>query len=208
MENPDRWDDACRIESWAGEVRVNLIRLVAILCFYGNHLLTIYGSADRTAVTSTYNAAVNGLTIAWGVGVLVLYFCLARRWVPPYLKYVATAWDLVLLTLLLGVSGEPRTTLSALYFLIIAAAPLRLSIRLVQAATLGSMAGFLLFLGYVRWGLGLAEQDRMPRTQQIIFVLALGGAGLLAGQVVRQIRRLREGYPVLVEEPEERDHAA
>jgi hypothetical protein len=34
-----RWADARRLESWAGEARLNLIRAAALLVFYGYHLM-------------------------------------------------------------------------------------------------------------------------------------------------------------------------
>ena len=89
--------------------------------------------------------------MVWSVGVMVLYLYLSRRWVPPALKYVVTAWDLLLVTTLVVLAGGPRSPLVILYFLIIAAAPLRLSIRLVYAATLLSLLayGFLWALRFL-----------------------------------------------------------
>jgi hypothetical protein len=37
---------------------------------------------------------------------------------------------------------------------------------------------------------------RIPRSHEAIWILSLGVAGLLAGQVVRQMRRVCIGYPV------------
>jgi hypothetical protein len=196
------WADAQRIEGWAGEVRVNLIRLAALLVFYGHHLINVYLFRDA-AITPDYNAAATALVTAWAVAVVALYFCLARRWVPPALKYVATAWDTVLITALLAIGGNPKTVLAVLYFLVIFAAALRLALPLVYAATLGTMAAYLFFLGYVRFWLELPDSERLSRPQQVILLLALGTAGILAGQVVRQARRLVQGYAVTVEQTRE-----
>jgi len=145
--------------------------------------------------------------LAWSVLVLLLYFCLARRWVPVALKYLATSWDIVLITLLLLLTRDPKTTLAVLYFLVVAAAALRLSLPLVYFTSLGTMAAYLYFLGYVRYWLQLPAEQRLSRPQQVVFLLALGTAGLLAGQLVRQARRLVAGYPVTVEQPQEPSHA-
>jgi hypothetical protein len=203
MGNDDHWNDACRIESWAGEVRVNLIRLAAILVFYGHHLVNVYLVRDDPAISGAYHTAVTALVLTWSVVVLALYFCLSRRWVPPALKYVATACDLLLITALAALTGDPKSSLPTLFFLVIGAAALRLSLPLVYAATFGAIAGYLFFLGYVRFWLQLAESERLSRPNQVIFVLALGAAGIVAGQMVRQARRLVAGYPVAVEEPKE-----
>jgi hypothetical protein len=189
------WSDAQRLEGWAGEVRVNLIRLVALVAFYGHHLVNVFLWRDESAA-GRYHVAATALTLLWGVEVTALYFCLSRRWVPPALKYVATAVDLILVTALLVLGGDARSMLGALYFAVIAASALRLSLPLVYVATLGAMAGELFFFGYVKYGLQLPPEQRLARPQQVILLLALGAAGLLAGQTVRQARRLVAGYPV------------
>ena len=214
MNETTRWADARRIEAWAGEVRVNLIRLAAILAFYGNHLVNVYiwarsdAVASDAAIAGRFHAGVTALVLAWSAAVLVLYVGLSRRWLPPWLPYAATAWDILLVTALLMLSGDPRTWLAVLYLLVIASAALRLSLPLIYTATLGSMAAYLFFLGYVRDWLKLLDEQRLSRPNQVIFVLALGAAGILAGQMVRQARRLVQGYPVTVEEAEPTAEAA
>jgi len=201
--NPDAspWSALQRIESWAGEVRVNLIRLAAIIAFYGYHLINYFAIRDAN-VTPDYHAAVTALILLWSCAIVLLHLCLSRRFVPPWLKFAATVWDVLMVTGLLMLPDGPRSPLAVLYFLVIAAAPLRLSLPLVYVATLASMGGYLIALGYYAFVLVGYEQYyanpavRIPRTQEIIFLLALGAAGLLAGQVVRQIRRLEQGYPV------------
>lgn len=193
-----KWADAQRLEGWAGEIRVNLIRLIALVVFYGHHLINVYLVRDDPTPEGTYHATVTLLVLAWAAEVVILHFLLARRYCPPALKFVATAWDILLITLLLMLGRDPWTMLMLLYFLVIVAAALRLSLPLIYAATLGSMAAYLFFLGYVRFWLDLADDRRLPRAQQIIVLLALGATGILAGQVVRQTRRILNGYPVQV----------
>jgi len=207
-----RWDDARRLEAWAGETRVNLIRAVALVGFYGYHLLNVYVLTDDPSLKNGYNLKVTIVVLAWALAVAVLYLCLSRRWVPPALKYVATFWDLTLITALLlsDKAAGPHSPLVFLYFLVVAASPLRLSLRLVYAATLGAMAAATLMMGFYVFGL-IGSMDyynadlhlQVQRPSEIIFLLALGAAGLLAGQVVRQARRLVQGYPVTVEDKRE-----
>ncbi len=205
-----RWEDARRLEAWAGETRVNLIRSIALVVFYANHLLYVYVYGKDQAAGGSFHAAVTALVLAWTIGILVLHTCLTRRWVPPALKYIVTAWDLLLLTTLLLASPEgPRSTLMVLYFVVLAAAPLRLSLPLVVMTTLASMASALIVLWhYVFFRITAskyysADFDRIPRVNEVLFLLALGTAGLLAGQVVRQARRLVAGYPVQVQNESE-----
>jgi hypothetical protein len=206
----DPWADARRLESWAGEVRVNLIRAAALVAFYVHHLVNVYLIQDDPSLRGAFHAAVTTVVLAWAFVVLLLHVCLSRRYVPPALKYLSTGTDLFLITAMLMWTGDgPRSPLMLLFFLVIASAPLRLSLRLVYVATLGSMAAGVALVGYQYFlRIGPADYysspERLPRTVQVIFLLALGGAGLLAGQSVRQSRRLVEGYEVAVEEPEEK----
>jgi hypothetical protein len=200
MKTQEQWEDIQRIESFAGEVRGNLIRLAALLVFYGHHLLNVYLFRDDPGLTEAYHTSVTALVVTWALAVVVVHVCLARRWMPPALKYVVTVWDLLLITLLLMLGGDPHSTLAVLYFLVIVGAALRLSLPLVYMATLGAMAAYLVFLGYVRFWLELPETQRLARPQQVVFLLALGAAGILIGQVVRQVRRVALGNPVQVVE--------
>ena len=204
MNADHTWTDAQRLEGYAGEVRVNLIRLAAIVVFYSHHLVNVLLIQNEPSLHGSYHAMVTALALAWAMAVLAIHFCLSRRWVPPALKYVATAWDLLLVTALLLIGRDPKSMLAVLYFLVIFAAALRLSLPLVYTATFGAMAAYAFFLGYLRFGLHLSDTERLSRPQQIIFLLALGTAGLLAGQVVRQVRRLLQGYPVRVVDEQEK----
>jgi hypothetical protein len=214
-----RWEDARRLEAWAGEVRVNLLRAAALVAFYGYHLLNVYLISKDESLRGAYHAKVTAVVLAWALAVGVLYVCLSRRWAPPALKYVAVAWDLVMVTALLLIDRKdgPHSPFVALYFLVIATAPLRMWLPLVYAATLGAMAAAALMMGVYVFGVVGSEAYyaaepnvyRVPLENEVIFLLALGVAGLLAGQVVRQARRLVEGYPVTVaaEAEEARDAA-
>jgi hypothetical protein len=201
---PDPWPAARRIEEWAGEIRVNRIRLIAIAVFYARHLVDVYVRHDP-AQTGRYHLAVTGVVVAWAVAAVVLHQFLLRRRVPAGLKFFSTAVDLLMLTLIGMIAGGPtKTPLVLLYFVIVACAPLRLSLPLVRFATLGAMACYLLLCAYYAWVLigwdkyYATPELRIPRATEAIMVLSLGAAGLLAGQVVRQMRRLVVGYPVTV----------
>ena len=198
--NDDRaWSDARRLESWAGEFRLNLIRLVAIAGFYGYHLLDSYvlrpGDPD---VVGRYHAQITVLALAWAVGALALHLYLVNRWVPAALKYIASGWDIVMVTALLMIGHDPHSLLTVLYVVVIAAAALRLDLTLIYTATLGSMLAFLFFHGYIRYWLEFAASHRLSHAQQTLFLLALVVTGLITGQVVRQARRLAQGHAVTV----------
>jgi hypothetical protein len=136
--------------------------------------------------------------LAWAAAILILHLCLSRRFVPPALKYLATAWDLGMITALLVLGDDPRSMLAVLYFLVISGAAMRLALALVWAATLGAMGAYAFFVGYVHFWLDPPASARLERSGQVIFLLALGAAGILAGQMVRQARRIARGHPVTV----------
>jgi hypothetical protein len=206
MATDGAWAGAQRLESWAGEMRVNLIRVVALVAFYGYHLIDVYGISDDPLLRGEYHLVVTIITGAWAAAAFLLHLFLTRRRVSPLLPFVSSGWDLALLTLLLAVTESgPKSPLVVIYFLIIAAAPLRISLPVVYATALGAMGAYLLLLGhYVFVVVGVDDYyrpdfaDRIPRTQEVIFLLSLAVAGLLAGQAVRQARRLVRGYPIVV----------
>ena len=198
----DPWPDAQRVEAFAGEVRVNRIRLLAIIIFFGRHLIDVWLHRHEAGI-SRYNAQVTGVVIAWSALVAVLHWDLSDRKTGPWTKYVAVIWDLAMVTLL-GMFATPKSALITLFFVIIASAPLRLSLRLVWVATLGSWVGYAITLMYYAWyqiGWNVyysTPELRIPRRDEAIFILALGVAGLFAGQAVRQMRRLVAGHAVAV----------
>jgi hypothetical protein len=206
-----RWEDGRRLEAWAGETRVNLIRAAALVAFYAHHLFTVYISSGDSTLRGKYHILVTGVVLAWGAAIFVLYYCLSRRIVPPALKYIATLWDLAMISALLVIGSKgPVNPLIFLYFLVVAAAPLRLSLPLVYVATFGAMAAAALVMGhYVFIQIGYDTYyhsefgGRVPRSHEIIFLLSVAVAGLLAGQTVRQARRLVEGHAVNVDEKRE-----
>ena len=53
----DRWADARRLEGWAGEVRVNLIRAAALVVFYAHHLMNAFVWGDDPSVRGRYHVA-------------------------------------------------------------------------------------------------------------------------------------------------------
>ena len=205
IERPDEsasWAAARRIESWAGEIRVNRLRLAAIIVFYVRFLIDFYVNRGNRASLGKYYLFVTLIVLAWAALVLWLHWALSQRRMGEKLKYISVIWDLAMVTLLGIVARTPQTPLMLLYFIVIASAPLRLSLRLVWVATLGAMVGYASVLAYYAWWLigwdkyYSTPELRIPRSTEVIWLLAMGVAGLLAGQVVRQMRRISAGYAV------------
>jgi hypothetical protein len=198
----DTWDLSRRIEAWAGEIRVNLIRIVAMLLFYGRHVVELLVTHNPD-IAGLYHLRVTAVIIAWAGAAGVIHLLLVRRIYPPPMKFATAALDVLMITLLCAIAGGPKTELVILYFAAIASAPLRLSLPVVWMMTAGCILGYLVLLAYYAWFLigfhnyYAYESNRIPRSQEVIMILALLVTGLFAGQVVRQVRRMIERYPQL-----------
>ncbi|MBC7966311.1 MAG: hypothetical protein H7Z17_10355 [Fuerstia sp.] len=187
------------IEAWAGEVRVNLIRLAALAMFYGYHVLNAFVFSDDPTLRGRFHQTVSLVVFVWAAGAVLLHFVLVRRLMRPSLSLIVITWDIVMVTALLCVCENPRSMVATAYFLIVASASLRFALPPVYVSAVGSLAGYLVFLGHARFVLEVPDELRVPRTNQIVFGIALAVAGLLAGQSVRQARRIaaRALAPVL-----------
>lgn len=186
------WTAAQRVEAWAGETRVNLIRLVAIAAFYAHHLINRH--LFHAELPPGYPGAVTALTVGWTLAALALHSALSRRWNPPALRYAAVAFDALMIAALLAISDGPRGPFFLLLFLLIATACLRLDLRLVWTATALAILAYAFACGHDRWTRRLPEKERVPRPQQVVVGIGLVAAGLLAGQAVRQARRFARDY--------------
>ncbi len=195
------WTAAQRVEAWAGEVRVNLIRLVAIAVFFGHHLLNRY--VFHIAMPAGYHAAVAAIAVGWILAALAFHTALSRRWNPPGLRYAAVAFDAMMIAAVLAVSDGPRGPFFLLLFLLVATACLRLDLRLVWTATILAILVYGFACGHDRWVRKFPEGERVPRQQQVIVTIGLVCAGLLAGQAARQARRFARDYAdrMKLEEP-------
>ena len=195
-DHNSRWHDARRLESWAGETRVNFIRAVSIAAFYGHHLLRMYVLPGERP-TLEFHQAVSLVAAAWMAFVLTMHGALARRAWPGWMKYAGSLGDVALVTILLVVAGGPASSLVVLYLMVVGSSALRLSLKLVWTVTAAAEAGYLCVVGFV---IRARPALRIAHADQVVFMLALLGTGLIAGQIVRQARRLTQGGPVEVEE--------
>jgi len=183
------WLAAERVERWAGELRINLIRLVAIAAFYGHHLFNRF--VLKECFPPNYSLAVTATAAIWTLGALALHLSLTNQRVPAGLRYIAVGFDVLMITSLLMVSDGPRSTLVVLLFLVVATSTLRFDLRLVWVATALTLLSYGLVCGHAKW---IKPERQIPRRQQVIMVLSLSAAGVLAGQGVRQARRFAQDY--------------
>lgn len=197
-----QWFIIGRWQEFEGEGRANLLRIIGIALVYGVELINYHGLdlpflQMPQVVTRPFHLAVTMLTVAWTMLCLAVLYCRRQGIFPFWLKFISTGCDLLLLTTILALGDGPRSPMLVAYFLIIALASLRFSLRLIWFATAGAIAGYLFLLGFARWGYvpGWPKADMtVPRYQQIIFGAALVLLGVVLGQVIRRVRRLAELY--------------
>src|SRR5438270_6527977 len=109
MSNAGPAADRVALERWAGEVRVNLVRLGALLAFYAYHLVDIYLSRDDPSYTPAYRASVTALALAWAGVIVLVHARLRQGRLPPTLPHMITLADAALVTALVTVSGGPKS---------------------------------------------------------------------------------------------------
>jgi hypothetical protein len=196
------WYIVGRWEEFEGEGRANLLRLIGVTAFYAVELVDYHGLQlgpleMPKVVERPFHLAVTMLTITWAMVCLSVLIARRQRVFPASTKYFSTGADLVLLSSVLCLAEGPRSPLVVVYFLIIALAALRFSLRLIWFTTGGAIAGYLFLLGFARWGsIPAWEKPDMtvPRHQQVIFVMALALIGIVLGQMVRRVRHLAEHF--------------
>src|SRR5687767_7825267 len=144
---PDAWSGVQRIEGWAGESRVNTLRIAMVVGFYLNHLyhLGSYGPAGSIA---RYHLLITllacaGAVVSWEIGRL-----LRARYFPSWMPFATMIWDTVMVTTAALVGNGPLSPVVVLYFIILAGAPLRLSRALVVATFVSVFCGYNFLLGH------------------------------------------------------------
>jgi hypothetical protein len=195
---PSAWDVVRRVFSYRGEERANLVRIFAIAAFYAIEMINHHGLSlgfieleQVEGVDQRFHAAVTALTVAWIASAAAVWILLRNRRFPPALKYVSTGVDVALLTSILLIADGPKSPLLVVYFIILAGAPLRLSLPLVRFTTVATIAGYVVLIGdaWMR-----RPELRVPRYQQLMTILALALAGVALGQLMRALREAAEAY--------------
>jgi hypothetical protein len=203
LRAPDRerqWFIVSRWQEYEGEARANLLRTIGIGAFYiielMNHGVQIGAMQLPQVVDDRFHQAMTALAVAWTMVALLTLVCLRTHVFPAALKFATTACDVALLTAVLIIAEGPRSPLVVGYFLIIALAALRLSLRLVWLGTIGSLAGYVFLLGYVKFYATAEHAATMsvPRYYQLIVLVALALEGIILGQVIRRVRAMAEHF--------------
>jgi membrane-bound ClpP family serine protease len=196
-----QWFIVGRWQEVEGEARANLLRIVAIGVFYSIELIASSGYAPTwlqlgPAVAPQAHQVITAVAVAWTLLALGVHVLLREQIFPPALKYITTAGDILLLTLILMVAYGPRSAMVVGYFLIIVLSGLRFQLRLVWCATVGTLAAYLFLLGYAKWFAPAASRSEMlvPRYHQLVMLTALALTGIMLGQILRRVKSLAADY--------------
>ena len=188
-----QWFIVGRWQEYAGEGRANLVRVLALIAFYGVQLYRYRFVDEANEATQLFQRQTTLIVVAWSLVALAVLVCLQRKIFPATLKYLSTLADVTLLTLLAQLGGGTQGALPQVYFLIIGLAALRCSVGLVWFASVASMAGYWSLVGMqdTKW---FDADHSTPLVNQLVTLVSLALAGVIAGQVVRQTRSMAEDF--------------
>lgn len=180
-------------EQWA-----NTVRLVSIASFYAIELINFYGLnlgiiefpriRDRD-----FHLAVSCAAAAWVFAAFGIEICLRARRFPEWMPYATTAFDALMVSLVLAIAGGPRSPLVAAYFLVQTMALLRLEGRLIAFATVATIAGYLGVVVDLERSAATQELS-VPRYQQLMVTTTLLLCGMVEYRVVKRVRILARDY--------------
>ena len=192
------WFIVGRWQEYEGEACANLLRIISIGAFYIIELINYHGLhlgiLDMPQIRNeAFHRSITALAVSWTLLCLAMLLCLRRQIFPSWLKFASTLADIVLLTGVLMIANGQHSPMVVGYFLVIAVAALRFSLRLIWLATAGSAAGYLFILGYDRW---YRPPGVLPleRFEQLIMLVAIVLTGIVLGQMVRRVRGMAEEY--------------
>lgn len=186
------WRIAVRWQEYDGELRACLIRVLAVVLFYGI-FLTQYRTLTEQEGGSLLHQRVTAIALAWLLLSLGTVLCLLARMLPAWLKYLTTMIDVLLLTALCWIGHGPNSPMVSGFFLILSMAALRFRIGLIAVATLASITGYMALVGS-RDDAWLDSDHTTPVLQQSITIASLVCVGWVLGQCIHVARRVAMSY--------------
>lgn len=129
-----------RKETWAGDRRANIIRLIVLGLFTANEMINFH---ILHVVDKTFHVGSLVLVALWVLAAVGFSMISNRHWLPRSAAYIIVSIDVFLLTWLLFLANGPKSPLVGVYFLIVALSTLRLNPRLVLFSAAISALGYL-----------------------------------------------------------------
>jgi hypothetical protein len=186
------WRIAVRWQEYDGELRACLLRILAVVLMYGLYLAQSW-SVAKTEAGVRFHQQVTMISIVWLFLSLGTLMMLRARFMPSWMKYLTTAIDLVLVTLLCLLGHGSSSPAVMIFFLVQALSTLRFRVGLVVLATVGSMLGYMVNVGIAddSW---LDANHATPLLQQAITLATLASVGLVLSQLLHVAKRVTLSY--------------
>lgn len=135
------------VELLIGESKINVLRAVAVVLLYGQHLFSYFIVRD-VAITIEFHNQVNLVVLAWVVLIAFVFILVQTdRW-PIWFSYSVILIDAILITSLLFQSQNPNSIQKSLFLILISLSTLRLLRSMVWYSVAVSAVGYLCFLVY------------------------------------------------------------
>lgn len=133
-----------RRETWAGDLKANLIRVSALFIFGVNEMFIFY---FLKGVSASFHRSSLLLVAIWLGAAIAHQMALKNHWLPKSGSVLMVACDVFLLTRLILAGGGLGSSLVGIYFLIVALTALRLNPKFVLMSTGLCVWGYLAVLG-------------------------------------------------------------
>ena len=189
-----QWYIVGRWQQYEGETRACLLRMVAIAALYLVQLLQFYLLLDKASdADSRIHRQFTLLALAGTLVSLAMLMSLRQKFFPPLLSYLSASIDVLLVTMAAWLVAGPQSVLVRVYFIVIAAAALRMNLRIIWLVTLLAMLGYesLVALADKTW---FDANHEVPPTENLVMLVSLALTGVVIGQVVRRTKTLAEEY--------------
>jgi serine/threonine-protein kinase len=177
-----------RFDRWARLRPALAATWVALAFFYLNHLILI--ALGNPGEGGVFHWIVSSLMGAWALGAALFQWLANRTRRRVAGTFAWSAFDVVMLTLLLLAGHGPKSSLLPVYLLLIGGAALRLRIALVWFVT-GLCC--LSYLGLVADAFWRRPEVAPGLPPVIIFPLSLGVLGLMQHLLLRRLRSALAG---------------
>lgn len=196
LDNPllnKSWHIASRWQEHEGEMRSALLRSILVASFYAVqlvHFLSLQQIADSDRM---FHRQVTFAAVAWLFLSLAVFIALKGGFMPPLLKYVTTAIDLALVTLLAWLGHGSSSPLVMALFLVLVLSAIRFRIGLIWFASLGAMTCYMILVASSdkTW---FDTDHTTPILTQAITLCSIGATGMVLGQIVRASRMMATAF--------------
>ena len=191
--DPQAWHIVRRWQSFEGELRCAVLRVVLVAVFYAVHLADFALLPDADEQQVLFHRQITAIAVGWLLVSLTVLVMLRQRLFPPQLKYATVGADLILVGLSAALGSGPASPLVGCFYIVIAMSTLRFSLPLIWFTTLGAMGAYWALVGLADETWFDADHVTAP-IEQMVTLCSLGATGVVLGQLVRMIRSAATEY--------------